>query len=232
MIWDFFKGLGKSRVASVTNAARAKQYGVVAVAKGKAASTFNKAIDAPLDKAKGAAKGAVNKAKSGGQQQQQQQSQQQPQRKSSQDDGGEKMGFFSRKKQEPAPPQRPDLDQEYGGGDMHTVALDLSKIAAGTFQACVGWVVVLNGELRGKDYRLVDGKNVLGTAADCDVVLTDAYLSSKHATIRHENGTFTLIDLDSTNGTFLNDRRCSKEELIDNDKIRVGRTEIKFKSLY
>ena len=100
-----------------------------------------------------------------------------------------------------------------------------------TFQPCVGWVVVLNGELRGRDFRLVDGKNTLGTAADCDVVLTDPYLSSHHAVIRHENGEFTLVDLDSTNGTYVNERRVSREDLIDNDKVRLGRSELKFKSL-
>jgi pSer/pThr/pTyr-binding forkhead associated (FHA) protein len=89
----------------------------------------------------------------------------------------------------------------------------------------------MNGELRGRDFRLVDGKNVMGTAADCDVVLTDPYLSSKHAVIRHENGVFTLVDLDSTNGTYLNERRVSKEDLIDNDKVRLGRSEMKFKSV-
>ena len=112
-----------------------------------------------------------------------------------------------------------------------TVAIDLNAISSQMFQPVVGWIVVLTGELRGRDFRLVDGKNTIGTAADCDVVLTDPYLSSRHAVIRPENGEFTMVDLDSTNGTYVNERRCSREDLIDNDKIRFGRTELKFKSL-
>ncbi len=50
--------------------------------------------------------------------------------------------------------------------------------------------------------------------------------------MRHEEGVFVLVDLDSTNGTYVNDSRISKEELIDNDRVRLGRTELKFKSLY
>ncbi|MBM4319158.1 MAG: FHA domain-containing protein [Deltaproteobacteria bacterium] len=98
----------------------------------------------------------------------------------------------------------------------------------------VGWVVALNGNHRGQDFRLHTGKNVIGTAADCDIVVTDPYLSSKHATIRHDtaDGSFTIIDLDSTNGTYLNDKRISKDELIDNDTVRLGRTELKFKALF
>jgi pSer/pThr/pTyr-binding forkhead associated (FHA) protein len=138
------------------------------------------------------------------------------------------MGWFGKKKQEPAAQQQ--QAEEYGGAEK-TVAIDLNSINRSTFKPVVGWVVVLSGELRGRDFRLVDGKNTMGTAADCDVVLTDPYLSSKHAVIRHENGTFTLSDLDSTNGTFVNERRVSRYDIIDNDKVRLGRTELKFKSL-
>ena len=122
-------------------------------------------------------------------------------------------------------------DGEFDPG-MKTQAIDISELVDERSQDCVGWVVCLNGSLRGKDFRLVTGRNVMGTAADCDIVLTDPYLSSKHAVIRHENGEFMLIDLDSTNGTYWNDDKISKTELIDNDKVRLGRTELKFKSLF
>ena len=145
------------------------------------------------------------------------------------------MGLFGGKKKKksgtrPAPEREAESD-EYEVS-MKTQAIDISGMVDERAQDVVGWVVALNGAQRGRDFRLVTGRNVMGTAADCDIVLTDPYLSSKHMAIRHEDGRFTLIDLDSTNGTFLNDKRCSKDELIDNDKIRLGRTELKFKSLF
>ena len=99
-------------------------------------------------------------------------------------------------------------------------------------QPVVGWIVAQNGNHRGEDFRIYDGKNILGTAADCDIVITDPFLSAKHCTIRHENGNFQVTDLDSMNGTFVNQKRCTKSDLIDNDTIRLGRTEFKFKSLF
>jgi hypothetical protein len=90
----------------------------------------------------------------------------------------------------------------------------------------------VNGALKGHDFRLRDGKNMIGTAADADVVLTDQYMSARHAVIRHEDGVFMIVDLDSTNGTYVNDSRISKEEIIDNDRVRLGRTELRFKALY
>ena len=214
MVFDFFKNLGQQRVDAAVNKARGKAMSAQARAKGKAAGAFNKAVDAPGKAAKKAVKGGKKAA------------QKRPQKKGGGGDKGGGMGWFSRDKGGGNAPQEDAYEQPEA-----TVAIDLSALAAASFQPCVGWVVVLNGELRGRDFRLVDGKNTMGTAADCDVVLTDPYLSSHHAVIRHENGEFTFVDLDSTNGSYVNERRVSREDLIDNDKIRLGRTEIKFKSL-
>ena len=117
-------------------------------------------------------------------------------------------------------------------GGEKTVALNLSDITAKETRSVVGWIVAQIGNHRGEDFRIYDGKNILGTAADCDIVITDPYLSAKHCTIRHENGNFQVTDLDSMNGTFVNQKRCTKSDLIDNDTIRLGRTEFKFKSLF
>jgi hypothetical protein len=129
-----------------------------------------------------------------------------------------------------APRPRSQVMEESGGAGEKTSAIDISSMK-GPNRDLVGWVVALNGTNKGDDYRIYDGKNVLGTSADCDVVITDPYLSAKHCTIRHENGTYTLIDLDSTNGTFVNQKKVTKMELIDNDTIRFGRTDFKFKAL-
>ena len=122
-------------------------------------------------------------------------------------------------------PQAPDEENK-------TVAINIDDLNKKQTRPVVGWIVAQNGNHRGHDFRLYDGKNLLGTAADCDIVVTDPYLSAKHCTIRHEDGNFVLIDLDSTNGTFVNQKRVSKMELIDNDTVRFGRTEFKFKSLF
>jgi hypothetical protein len=128
----------------------------------------------------------------------------------------------------PQPAQQGEPENE-----GHTVAINIEDLQGGRQQRnVVGWIVAQNGNHRGHDFRLYDGKNVIGTAADCDIVITDPYLSAKHCTMRHEDGNFVLIDLDSTNGVYVNQKRVSKMDLIDNDTIRFGRTEFKFKSLF
>lgn len=118
-----------------------------------------------------------------------------------------------------------------GGG---TAMLNVSELggAAGKDarkgEVC-GWLVALNGQHKGEDFRLRVGKNVIGTAADCDVVLTDKKISRKHATIRFEGGEFQIADLDSSNGCFVNDEKIQKHDLIDNDIIKLGDIEFEFK---
>jgi hypothetical protein len=97
----------------------------------------------------------------------------------------------------------------------------------------VGWFVALTGQQKGEDFRIHEGPNIIGSAADADIVLRDSAISPKHASLRFKDQKFTITDLDSTNGTFLNERSepIAREELKDNDVIRIGEVTLKFKSL-
>jgi hypothetical protein len=97
----------------------------------------------------------------------------------------------------------------------------------------VGWLVAMSGEQKGEDFRVRDGQNILGSAPDADIQLRDTTVSGKHASLRYKEGKFYLVDLDSSNGTFLNDgaEPVAREELKDNDLIRAGEMVLKFKCL-
>jgi len=62
-------------------------------------------------------------------------------------------------------------------------------------------------------------------------VLNDKFMSSKHAEIKAENGMWILRDSGSTNGTYVNNRRVDRHELVDNDFIKFGSAMCKFKAL-
>jgi len=220
MVWDFFAKLGRQRVNAVQAGMKGKLSGAAAKAKGKAANSFNKAIDGTAKKAKDKAKGAVKgagkgkaKAKGGGSSKKER-----------------RVGIFGRKKGGGGGGGvEPEVEAEAAFGDKTQF---IQMVEDERPKEVVGWLVAVNGAQKGQDFRLVPGKNVIGTAADCDVVLTDQYLSARHAVVRYEDSRFVLVDLDSTNGTYVNDDRVAKEEIIDNDSVRLGRTQLKFKALY
>lgn len=97
----------------------------------------------------------------------------------------------------------------------------------------VGWLVAMNGELKGEDFRVREGQNTLGTSPEAEIVVKDNTVSGKHASIRYKDGKFLLTDLDSSNGTYLNESKetIAREELKDGDIIRIGDMTLKFKCL-
>lgn len=126
-------------------------------------------------------------------------------------------------------PSAPVLGQGTAMLDLGQIGGEKGRGSSDKSREVCGWMVALNGQHKGEDFRLRVGKNVIGTAADCDIVLTDKKISRKHATIRYEGGEFQIADLDSSNGCYVNDERVQKHDLIDNDIIKLGDIEFEFK---
>jgi hypothetical protein len=81
----------------------------------------------------------------------------------------------------------------------------------------------------GKDISLIS-KVTFGRDDENDVVLDGNLVSSFHAEIQKIGNDYFVKDLDSTNGTFVNDILVPKDKYIklnDNDVIRIGKHEIK-----
>ena len=61
---------------------------------------------------------------------------------------------------------------------------------------------------------------------DADVGLQDDAVSQRHAMVFVDEAGASLLDMASTNGTFLNGKRCQSNELALGDLIRIGETRI------
>lgn len=96
----------------------------------------------------------------------------------------------------------------------------------------VGWLVAIEGPGKGADYKIREGKNTIGNSPENVIRIDDVYSSGKHASLRYDNQQYTLTDLDSSNGTFVNDEEITKVVLKDNDIISIGETKLKFKGLF
>jgi len=69
---------------------------------------------------------------------------------------------------------------------------------------------------------------LIGRSEHNDIVIDNDFISRHHTLlVRHGSSTF-LMDLNSTNGTFVNSRRISNHVLVNNDVITVGHYSIKF----
>lgn len=94
----------------------------------------------------------------------------------------------------------------------------------------LGWLVILDGEDKWRDFKIAKRKVSIGRSPESDVVLDYDQVSEKHASIRlFEDGLY-ITDLDSSNGTFVNDKEITRQKLIDNDVLNIGSTSMKFKA--
>jgi DNA-binding winged helix-turn-helix (wHTH) protein len=74
-----------------------------------------------------------------------------------------------------------------------------------------------------RQFALTVGEHVIGRDIDVAVTLDSATVSRRHARLRVTQDAATIEDLDSKNGTFVNDARASGEKSIaDGDRIRIG----------
>jgi serine/threonine protein kinase len=96
-------------------------------------------------------------------------------------------------------------------------------------EAPLAWLVVQEGSMQGKEFFIHRDNVTLGRSEDTDIPLDDVRASRKHAEIKFEHGQFILIDLQSSNGTFLNDRQVLQATLRDNDTITIGGNRISFR---
>ncbi|MFQ5742567.1 MAG: FHA domain-containing protein, partial [Acidobacteriota bacterium] len=64
----------------------------------------------------------------------------------------------------------------------------------------------------------------LGRRTSNELQVLDPTVSREHATVGFEDGSYWVEDLESTNGTFVNDCRVSRQKLQHNDRLRLGKT--------
>ncbi|MGB6208769.1 FHA domain-containing protein, partial [Mycobacterium sp.] len=78
----------------------------------------------------------------------------------------------------------------------------------------------------GRTYQLRDGANIIGRGQDAQFRLPDTGVSRRHLEIRWDGHVALLSDLNSTNGTTVNNAPVQEWQLADGDVIRLGHSEI------
>lgn len=96
----------------------------------------------------------------------------------------------------------------------------------------VGWLVTFSNDELGQDYKLYVGKNKIGTAPSCDIIINDPSISGDHTTILFRDNEFLIKDNFSTNGTKINGVTIDEGKLTDGNELKLGNTLFKLKTVF
>ncbi|PIE69814.1 MAG: hypothetical protein CSA21_00400 [Deltaproteobacteria bacterium] len=90
------------------------------------------------------------------------------------------------------------------------------------------YLVALDASLSSREYPLDDQELLIGRDGNrCNIVAAGETISRQHARLVGSDGVYHLIDLDSTNGVFVNSRRVNQETVLaENDLIGLGSPDI------
>ncbi|MDI6829171.1 MAG: FHA domain-containing protein [Armatimonadota bacterium] len=92
-------------------------------------------------------------------------------------------------------------------------------------------LVVTQGSYMGSIYQISAGGTTIGRDESNDIAFAqDPTTSRRHAKIEVENGTFKIIDLGSSNGTFVNGVKVTDQVLCPGDEIQIGSNRLRFEA--
>jgi hypothetical protein len=85
------------------------------------------------------------------------------------------------------------------------------------------------GTFAAQTFPLLEGASVVGREPGCNVaLLNDTIASRRHATIYITAGQYSLTDMGSSNGTFVNGARVTEQKLTPGDEVQIGGTKFRF----
>ena len=116
------------------------------------------------------------------------------------------------------------LDEVLEGPDTDVVPSRMS----GSLPPGMALLVVRRGPNAGARFLLDHDVTTSGRHPDSDIFLDDVTVSRRHAELLREGNAFSIRDLGSLNGTYVNRRRIESTVLENDDEVQIGKYRLTF----
>ena len=119
-----------------------------------------------------------------------------------------------------------------GGPNNSSLIQHTKELTVGTsvrVDACR--LIQTTGESAGREYTLSRPETLVGTAPECHIRLNEATVSRQHFKVLQDGDTYRVVDLGSTNGTFVDGAKISDAFLRPGSVIAAGGIHFKFETL-
>ena len=89
-------------------------------------------------------------------------------------------------------------------------------------------LTAISGRLKGNVFSIENSPVVIGRDRSATLCIADASVSRRHSQIEKEDDQFVILDLESLNGTFINDVPVKRRPLQHGDRVRIGDSQFLF----
>jgi hypothetical protein len=104
-------------------------------------------------------------------------------------------------------------------------------VAAGAQTPVLGWIRGLNGPIKGRSFNICHGRNILGSAGSCSVVIPSADVQPRHVSIMANDQGITATLTDTKSSLRVNGVTAQSQPLVDGDLIELGPAAFRFRCL-
>lgn len=99
-----------------------------------------------------------------------------------------------------------------------------SEVSNSRLEGAFAWALTIeNGPQSGLTYVLGPGNTMAGRGGSCSIFLADVTVSREHARFSVDANGFSVTDLGSTNGTYVNGQRHEAGRLAEGDQLMIGK---------
>ena len=88
--------------------------------------------------------------------------------------------------------------------------------------------VIHRGASKGARFLIAQNRSAIGRSPENEIFLDDVTVSRAHAVIERNGQGFTLTDLGSLNGTYINNQSLKSSALVCGDEIQIGKFHLIF----
>ena len=92
----------------------------------------------------------------------------------------------------------------------------------------VAQLIGISGKDAGKEYAVRGAKTTIGRGTNNSICCHEPSMSRSHASLHYDGSTFTLVDHDSGNGTFVNENKITESRIKSTDTLRFGNGTFRF----
>jgi len=141
------------------------------------------------------------------------------------------FGYYGYEQPASQQPGYPQGDYSYGGYDEQQSYREAQPgygYDQGGYRQLSAALILDDGSNR--HYQLTEGTMVVGRGHDAQFRLPDTGVSRRHLEITWDGRTARLADLGSTNGTTVNGTPVQTWQLVDGDVVRVGQSQLVFRT--